>query len=96
MEETQDSRRRLLRPIIIQWDGENLPAELRQLPPGRYLIGSAYEIWDDELTPEEDAGIQLALDQIEAGEGIPYEEAIRQLKSQLASDGSHPLSRGSR
>ena len=86
-----------MRPVMIEWDGTNLPKELCRLPPGRYLIGPAYELWDeDELTPEEDAGIQMALDQIEAGEGIPYEEAMRQLKSQLASDGSHPLSRGSR
>lgn len=86
-----------MRPMIIEWDGTHVPDDLRKLPPGRYLIGPAYELWDeDELTPEEDAGIQLALDQVEAGEGIPYEEAMRQLKSQLASDGSHPLSRGSR
>lgn len=85
-----------MRPRIIEWDGTHVPEELRQLPPGHYLIGPAYEIWDDDLTPEEDAGIQLAIDQIEAGEGIPYEEAMRQLRSQLASDGPHTLSRGSR
>jgi hypothetical protein len=85
-----------LRPIIIEWDGTTVPEELKNLPPGRYLIGPAYEIWDDELTPEEDAGIQLALDQIEAGEGIPYAEAMRQLRSELESDGPHPLSRSAR
>jgi hypothetical protein len=86
-----------VRPIIIEWDGKNVPAGLRDLPPGRYLLGPAYEPWDeDELTPEEEAGIRLALDQIEAGEGIPYEEAIRQLRSRLTPDGSHPLPRRSR
>jgi hypothetical protein len=81
---------------MIDWDGKNVPRELRELPPGCYLVGPAYEIWDDDLTPEEDAGIQLALDQIEAGEGIPYEEAMRQLRSQLASDGPHSLTRRAR
>jgi hypothetical protein len=82
---------------MIEWDGENVPRELRELPPGRYLVGPAYEIWDeDDLTPEEEAGIQLALDQIEAGEGIPFEEAMQQIRSHLASDGPHPLSRSSR
>jgi hypothetical protein len=86
-----------VRPIIVEWDGKNVPGELRELPPGRYLVGTAYEIWDeDDLTPAEDAGIQLALDQIEAGEGIPYENAMRQFRSQLESDGPHPLSRSSR
>jgi hypothetical protein len=81
---------------MIEWDGENVPRELRELPPGRYLVGPAYDIWDeDDLTPEE-AGIQLASDQIEAGEGIPFEEAMRQLRSKLESDGPHRLSRRSR
>src|SRR5262249_1830514 len=94
---SEGSGRRLLRPIMIEWDGKNVPGELRELPPGRYLVGPEYEIWDeDDLTPEEDAGIQQALDQIEAGEGIPYEEAMRQLRSQLASAGPHPLPRGAR
>ena len=73
-----------MRPRIIEWDGTHIPEELRQLPPGRYLIGSAYELWDeDELTPEEDAGIRLALDQIEAGQGVPVEEAMRQIRSRI-------------
>lgn len=81
-----------MRPIMIEWDGENVPRELQQLPPGRYLVGPGHELWDeDDLTPEE-AGIQLALDQVEAGEVIPFEEAMRQLRSELASDGPHRLS----
>ena len=76
-----------MRPTIIEWDGIHVPEELRQLPPGRYLIGSAYELWDeDELTPEEDAGIRAALDDLDAGHGIPYEEAMRQIRAGLPSE----------
>jgi hypothetical protein len=74
-----------VRPIFIEWDGTNVPKELQKLPPGSYLIGPAYEMWDeDELTPEEEAGIEHALAQVEAGEVIPYEEAMRQIRAELA------------
>lgn len=83
-----------MRPTIIEWDGEHVPEELRQLPPGRYLIGPAHEIWDDELTPEEDAGIRLALDQVEAGDVLPYEEVMRELRARYVEDATerHPRS----
>ena len=71
---------------MIEWDGKNVPEALRELPPGRYLLGPAYELWDDdELTPEEDAGIRLAMDQIDAGQGVPLEEAMRQIRSRIRS-----------
>ena len=71
---------------MIEWDGKNVPEGLRELPPGRYLLGPAYELWDDdELTPEEDAGIRLAMDQIDAGQGVPLEEAMRQIRSRIRS-----------
>jgi hypothetical protein len=71
---------------MIEWDGKNIPADLRQLPPGRYLVGPAYELWDEELTPEEDAGIRAALDDLDAGHEIPYEEAMRELRAGLPSE----------
>ena len=77
-----------MRPIIIEWDGTNLPEELRTLRPGSYLIGPAYELWDeDELTPEEDAGIQHALDQVEAGQVRPLDEVMREIRTRVR----HPL-----
>jgi len=76
-----------LRPVMIEWDGTNLPEELRRLPPGRYLIGSAYEIWDEELTSEEEAGLQHALDQAEAGQVRPLDEVMREIRSRVR----HPL-----
>jgi hypothetical protein len=72
----------ILSTTIIDWDGTNVPEELRQLPPGRYSIDVATDLDGlDELTEEEDAGIRHALDQIKAGEGIPAEEAMRRIRS---------------
>jgi len=64
---------------VIEWDGTGfpaelrrlLPAELRDLPPGRYLVEPMPE--DDELTLEEEAGILEAIAEIEAGKGAPWE-----------------------
>ena len=65
--------------IIIEWDGSKLPAELRELPPGRYLV----EPLDEErpLTPEEDAGLRLGLDQAERGEVAPAREVLARLRA---------------
>jgi hypothetical protein len=81
---------------MIEWDGKNLSEGLKQLPPGRYLVGPAYEIWDDELTPEEDAGLRLALDQVEAGDVIPYEDVMRELRSLCSADAAQLRPRSSR
>ena len=68
--------------VIIDWDGKTVPEELRQLPPGRYVLGSVESIEDlGDLTEEEDAGIRLAMKQIEAGEGIPLEDVMRAIQS---------------
>jgi predicted transcriptional regulator len=70
--------------VIIDWDGTNVPEELRQLPPGRYILGSVESIEDlGDLTEEEDAGIRLAMKQIEAGEGIPLEDVMREIQSRV-------------
>ena len=67
-----------MKPTIIDWDGSRVPRELRELPPGRYAI----EPVDDEvpLTPEEEAGIQLALDQLDAGAGISLADLVREIR----------------
>jgi Uma2 family endonuclease len=66
-----------MQPQIVIWDGEKTPEVFRNLPPGRYILESA-----DEpllLSPEEDAGIQAALDELDAGNGIPLGQAIERL-----------------
>lgn len=58
---------------MMDWDGHDLPDELRRLPPGRYLVEAA----PDALTPAEEAGIVAGLDELEAGGGIELEDLLR-------------------
>ena len=64
-----------MRPTIVKWDGKHLPKELCELPPGTYLL----EVMDaaSDLTAEEATGVRAAVDQIEAGRGVPL-EAVKQ------------------
>lgn len=69
---------------IIEWDGTNVPEELRQLPPGRYIVDAVENMEDlDDLTPEEKAGLEHAFDEAEAGNVVPYDVAMRELRSRL-------------
>jgi hypothetical protein len=80
MEQSNVTRRSLLRATIIEWDGTQVPKELRELPPGRYMLSDPY--WDDdETTEEEEAGVLLAIEEMEAGQVIPYEDAMRELRA---------------
>lgn len=56
---------------IIDWNGADIPAELRDLPAGKYVIQRA----DDTLTPEEEQGLITALDSLRAGKGVSHDDA---------------------
>ena len=58
---------------VVEWDGEHVPAEMRSLPPGRYLVQSLDEAV--ALTPEEEEGIRRAMASVEAGHGRSLDEA---------------------
>ena len=67
--------------IQIDWDGEHFPKELAELPPGRYdviLVDDTYE-----LSEEEDAFVQAGIDEAEAGNVIPYEDVMRELRARI-------------
>jgi hypothetical protein len=51
---------------IVSWNGKDLPAELRDLPAGRYLVEP---VEDDapRLTSDEEAGIDAALESYRQG-----------------------------
>ena len=51
---------------VVTWNGKDVPAELRELPAGRYVI----EAVDDEapaMSPDEEAGIEAALESYRQG-----------------------------
>jgi hypothetical protein len=59
---------------VLHWDGKDLPKELRELPAGDYLV----EELDDqppELTPEEEAGIETALESFRQDRGVDSDRA---------------------
>jgi len=70
-----------VRAIQIDWDGAQVPEAFRKLPPGRYIVEYVEEI--DQLTPDEEAGLMEALDDLDAGHEVPYEEAMRELRAGL-------------
>jgi hypothetical protein len=56
---------------IIEWNGADVPDELRKLPAGTYVIQRA----DDALAPEEEQGLITALESVRVGSGVPHDEA---------------------
>jgi hypothetical protein len=56
---------------IIDWNGADLPTELRKLPAGKYVVQRA----DDTLTADEEEGLLTALDSVRAGRGVSHEAA---------------------
>jgi hypothetical protein len=59
---------------VVNWNGKDVPAELRELPAGRYVV----EAVDDEapaLSPEEEAGIEAALEFYRQGRVVDAKRA---------------------
>jgi hypothetical protein len=67
--------------IVFDWNGEKIPddvreqmpAELRSLPRGRYVLEPVDDV--PELTDEEEAGIHAAIESVRAGKGVSVEAA---------------------
>jgi len=66
---------------VLNWDGVQLPEELRALPKGRYVLVSV----DDapELTPAQEAGLQAATVSLRAGRGVSSEDARKRIDAVL-------------
>ncbi|MFQ5895810.1 MAG: hypothetical protein ACE5JJ_08370, partial [Nitrospinota bacterium] len=67
-----------MEPKTINWDGTHLPTELKKLPPGRYAIEPLDRA--EPLTEEEEGGILAALDELDAGRGIPLADVVREVR----------------
>ena len=53
------------RARTLTWNGKDVPPELRDLPAGRYVVEAVDEA--PALTPEEEAGIEAALESYRQG-----------------------------
>ena len=62
------------RTRLVDWNGKDLPPELRELPAGRYVV----EAVDNEaplLSPDEEAGIEAALESYRQGRVVDAKRA---------------------
>jgi hypothetical protein len=62
------------RARLVNWNGKDLPTELRELPAGRYVV----EPVDEEapgLSPDEEAGIEAALESYRQGRVVDAKRA---------------------
>jgi hypothetical protein len=58
----------------VSWNGKDVPAELRELPAGRYLV-EAVEDDAPRLTSDEEAGIDAALESYRQGRVVDADRA---------------------
>ena len=59
---------------VLIWNGKDVPPELRERPAGRYVV----EAVEDEvpvLSPEEEAGIEAALESYRQGRAVNAKRA---------------------
>jgi hypothetical protein len=58
----------------VTWNGKDVPLELRELPAGRYVV-EAVEEEAPALSPDEEAGIEAALDSYRRGRVVDAKRA---------------------
>ncbi len=67
--------------LLVDWNGKDLPDELKELPAGRYVV----ETVDDfpALSPAEEEGLLVALASLRRGDGVPEAGALSALEARL-------------
>ena len=67
--------------VMVHWNGKDVPKELRALPEGRYVIESVDAAPD--LSPDEETGLQQAIDSLRQCQGVPAEAVFRRAEERL-------------
>lgn len=70
------------RPRVLTWNGKDVPAELRDLRAGRYVV----EPMDEEapaLSPDEEAGIEVTLESYRQGRIVDAKRARKIIDAAL-------------
>ena len=81
LEPTPKGRYALPMAVIVNWNGVDVPEELKALKKGRYVLVPIDE--PPKLTEEQEAGLEAAIASIRAGEGLTLEEALAHAKASL-------------
>ena len=66
---------------VVTWNGKDVPAELRELPAGRYVLAPVDAA--TELSADEEAGVEAGLDEIDRGETVAWEDVRSDLDKML-------------
>ena len=66
---------------VLRWNGKDLPEELRQLPPGDYVLEPIDDVL--ALTPEEEEGLRRALASRDAGRVVDLADVRRSVSETL-------------
>ena len=67
---------------VVTWNGKDVPPELRDLPAGRYVV-QPLEEEAPELTPDEEAGIEAALESYRQGRVVDATRARQSISAAL-------------
>jgi hypothetical protein len=81
LEESQIGRYTVRMAIIVTWNGVDIPAELKGLKKGRYVLLPMDE--PPELSEEQEAGLEAALASVRAGQGVSLDDALTHAKANL-------------
>jgi hypothetical protein len=66
---------------VFRWNGRDLPEELKQLPPGDYVVEPLEDV--PPLTEDEEEGIRRALASRDAGRVVDHEDVRRSVDAIL-------------
>jgi hypothetical protein len=67
--------------VIVDWNGVDVPEELKALKKGRYVLVPIDE--PPELTEEQELGLEAAMASMREGHGLSRDEAFAKLKAGL-------------
>lgn len=81
MDRPRDNVPLMTGPRVLTWNGKDLPAELRELPAGRYLVESVDDV--PSLTEDEEEGLRQALASLRAGKGRSVDQVRQRIDAVL-------------
>jgi hypothetical protein len=67
--------------VVVKWNGKDVPEEFRALPEGRYVVEAVDAA--PALSPDEEAGLQQAIDSLHQGQGVPAEAVFSRIDERL-------------
>ena len=71
----------MAKAVVVDWNGEDLPEQLRELPVGRYVLAPVED--DIELSADEEEGLRAALSSTAQGRVLPHDEVMERAQKFL-------------